>query len=231
MASGARVLLLSHMLRALILRHGAADGKFAAGARSAGGGGLRQQPNGRAVVRAYPLRAGTGVIGCYSTQTYKHMKLGRGRAAGVGRSRTSWPRAVFCRFPTCYSAVTLWGPSVDRFEKGKVPQTPNVSGGGTICRAGSAPATGRPARAGRALETRSPQCREVVRNTPGPSRSSKRPEEESIVARRSRYCCGLVGGPGGSPLTRACWLRGVELKWFGAPEPVASPFALRQLAH
>ena len=212
--AGARVLLLSHMrghicdMDRLMAICDAAGIAVIEDCAHTMGGGWRGVPSGR-----------HGVIGCYSTQTYKHLNSGEG-----GLLVTDDPM-IMAKAVILSGSYMLFGrhkaaPPVDMFEKVKY-LTPNVSGRMDNLRAAilRPQLADLPAQVARwnALYRR---LEEGLRNTPG-LRLIERPPEESIVGSSFQFL--LPGMEAGDvrAIVSACAARGVELKWFGAPEPVA----------
>ncbi len=213
-ASGAKVLLLSHMrghicdmdrLMAVAREHGVQVVEDCAHTMGAAWNGV---PSGR-----------HGVIACYSTQTYKHMNSGEGGLL-VSDDPDIMARAIVLSGSYMLFGRHSVGPSVDRFENVKY-ETPNVSGRmdhlrAAILRPQLADLPAQVARWNALYRT----VEERLRNTPG-LKVIERPAQESIVGSSIQFLL-----PGWSPeavraLVAACAARGVELKWFGAPEPIA----------
>lgn len=213
-ASGASVLLLSHMrghvcdMDRLMQVAGAHDLQVIEDCAHTMGAAWRGVPSGR-----------HGVIGCYSTQTYKHMNSGEGGLI-VSDDPDIMARAVLLSGSYMLFGRHSVGPSVDRFENVKY-EMPNVSGRMDNLRA----AILRPQLADLPAQiARWNALYRVVeaglRDTPG-LQVIERPPQESIVGSSIQALL-----PGWSPdrvraLLAACAARGVELKWFGAEEPVA----------
>jgi dTDP-4-amino-4,6-dideoxygalactose transaminase len=212
--TGAKVLLLSHMrghicdmdrLIAVCCAHGITVIEDCAHTMGAAWGDV---PSGR-----------HGLVGCYSMQTYKHVN------SGEGGFLVSDDPEVMARAIVLSGSYMLYGhhraaPPVDRFEKIKY-LTPNISGRmdnlrAAILRPQLADLPTQVARWNalyRAVE-------EGLRNTPGVQIIERDPKE-SIVGSSFQFLL-----PGLSPeqiraFVAACGARGVELKWFGAEEPVA----------
>lgn len=211
---GAKALLLSHMRG-----HICDMDRLMAICTSAGlpviedcahtmGGAWRGVPSGR-----------HGVMGCYSTQTYKHMNSGEGGLI-VSDDPDLMARAILLSGSYMLYARHAAAPPPDAFEAARWI-TPNVSGRMDNLRA----AILRPQLADlprqigrwnalyRTMET-------GLEATPG-LRLVARPAAESIVGSSFQFLL-----PGWTEaLIRAvmsrCLARGVELKWFGAAEPVA----------
>ena len=213
-ATGARVLLLSHMRGHIcdmerLMQVAAAHGvQVIEDCAHTMGGAWKGVPSGR-----------HGVIGCYSTQTYKHMNSGEGGLL-VSDDPDIMARTIMLSGSYMLFGRHSVGPSVDRFENVKY-ETPNVSGRmdhlrAAILRPQLADLAAQVARWNALYRT----VEEGLRNTPGLS-VIERPPQESIVGSSIQFLL-----PGWSPeavraLVAACAARGVELKWFGAAEPVA----------
>jgi len=160
-----------------------------------------------------------GVIGCYSTQTYKHIN------SGEGGLLTSDDDEIMARAVLLSGSYMLYPrhtarPPVETFEKVKWT-TPNVSGRmdhlrAAILRVQLADLPRQVARWNALYEA----VEDGLRNTAGLQVIERAPKE-SIVGSSIQFLL-----PGASPETigqvlRGCATRGVELKWFGAKEPVA----------
>jgi dTDP-4-amino-4,6-dideoxygalactose transaminase len=213
-ATGARVLMLSHMrghlcdmeaLVALCARLGVLIIEDCAHTMGAAWKGVA---SGR-----------SGLIGCYSMQTYKHIN------AGEGGFLISDDEAVMARAVLLSGSYMLYGrhraaPSAAAFEAVRMV-VPNVSGRMDNLRAAILrPQLGlladRVARWGeryRALEA-------GLRGVPGLTLVD-RPVEETYVGSSFQFLLpGWSAARVGALLGRLL-ARGVELKWFGAAEPVA----------
>ena len=211
-AGRARVLLLSHMRG-----HICDMGKLMAICRDAGltvvedcahtmGADWRGVPSGR-----------HGAVGCYSTQTYKHMNSGEG-----GFLVTDDPD-VMARAVMLSGSYMLYGrhraaPGAEAFETVRY-ETPNMSGRMDNLRAAILRAQ---------LKTLPDQCvrwneryaalEDGLRGTPG-LRIIPRPEAERFVGSSFQFLLpGWRAAAVGDVVAR-CAARGVELKWFGAAEP------------
>jgi dTDP-4-amino-4,6-dideoxygalactose transaminase len=160
-----------------------------------------------------------GVIGCYSTQTYKHIN------SGEGGFLVSDDDEVMARAIVLSGSYMLFGrhraaPPVDTFEKVKY-LTPNISGRmdnlrAAILRPQLADLPAQVARWNRLYHA----VESGLAGTPG-LRLIPRHEKEDIVGSSFQF---LLPGKSGAEIqgfVRACAARGVELKWFGAAEPVA----------
>ncbi|MGK8236443.1 DegT/DnrJ/EryC1/StrS family aminotransferase [Roseovarius sp. MS2] len=159
-----------------------------------------------------------GKIGCYSTQTYKHMN------SGEGGFLITDDEMVMARAVMLSGSYMLYGrhgtvPPAEVFEQVKY-DTPNVSGRMDHLRA----AILRPQL--RALDA---QCEkwnaryrvveEGLRGTPGLT-VVERAEAERYVGSSIQFL--LLDWDGGriADVLKRCLARGVELKWFGGAEPV-----------
>ncbi|WP_306116615.1 MULTISPECIES: DegT/DnrJ/EryC1/StrS aminotransferase family protein [unclassified Roseovarius] len=158
-----------------------------------------------------------GLIGCYSTQTYKHMNSGEGGFFVTDDDE------VMARAIILSGSYMLYGrngtvPPPDVFERVKY-ETPNVSGRMDHLRA----AILRPQL--RALES---QCaawnarygivEEGLRGTPGLT-VVERPEEETYVGSSIQFLLLDWSNEAIADVLQRCLKRGVELKWFGGAEP------------
>jgi dTDP-4-amino-4,6-dideoxygalactose transaminase len=195
-ATGARTLLLSHMrghicdmdrLMALCDRAGVTVIEDCAHTMGAAWNGV---PSGR-----------HGRVGCYSTQTYKHMNSGEGGLL-ISDDPEVMARAILLSGSYMLYDRHRAAPPAEVFERVKF-DTPNISGRMDNLRA----AILRPQL--RALRGQCEKWNRLYRvveagleNTPGLTLFS-RPAAERFVG--SSFCAA----------------RGVDLKWFGAQEPVA----------
>jgi dTDP-4-amino-4,6-dideoxygalactose transaminase len=159
-----------------------------------------------------------GRIGCYSTQTYKHIKSGEGGLLVSDDAEVMARAIVLSGSYMLYPRHTA-RPPVDRFENVKY-DTPNVSGRmdhlrAAILRVQLADLPAQVARWNalyRAVE-------DGLRNTPG-LQIVERDPREAIVGSSIQFLL-----PGSDPeriraVLEGCAARGVELKWFGAEQPV-----------
>jgi dTDP-4-amino-4,6-dideoxygalactose transaminase len=158
-----------------------------------------------------------GVIGCYSTHTYKHMNSGEG-----GLVVTDDPD-VMARMVMLSGSYMLYdrhlaGPDAAVFDAIKY-DTPNISGRMDNLRA----AILRPQ-----LRKLDQQCdrwneryrvvEDGLRHTPGLT-VVERPEEESYVGSSIQFLLLDWSEDAVTELVNRCAERGVELKWFGGAEP------------
>jgi dTDP-4-amino-4,6-dideoxygalactose transaminase len=212
-ASGARVLLLSHMrghicdMDRLMEVCGALCVEVIEDCAHTMGAAWNGVASGR-----------HGRIGCYSTQTYKHINSGEGGLL-VSDDAEVMARAIVLSGSYMLYARHTARPPVDRFENIKYDM-PNVSGRmdhlrAAILRVQLADLPAQVARWNalyRAVE-------DGLRNTPG-LQIVQRDPREAIVGSSIQFLL-----PGGHPeriraVLGGCAARGVELKWFGAAEPV-----------
>lgn len=158
-----------------------------------------------------------GVIGCYSTQTYKHMNSGEGGFFVTDDDE------IMARATILSGSYMLYGrngtvPPAEMFEQVKY-ETPNVSGRMDHLRA----AILRPQ-----LRKLDAQCQawneryrvveEGVRGTPGLT-IVERPEEERYVGSSIQFLLLDWSDDAIAEVLQRCLSRGVELKWFGGAEP------------
>lgn len=212
-ASDARTLLLSHMrghicdMDRLMEICTAADVRVIEDCAHTMGATWRNLPSGR-----------HGLVGCYSTQTYKHVNSGEGGFL-VSDDADLMARATILSGSYMHYERHRAVPPVQAFEKVKY-QTPNISGRMDNLRA----AILRPQ-----LRVLQDQCaawneryREVengLKDTPG-LKIVERADAEGFVGSSIQFLL-----PDWSPdhveqVVTVCLRRGVELKWFGASQPV-----------
>ena len=213
-ASGAKVLLLSHMrghicdmdrLMALARAEGLTVIEDCAHTMGAAWRGL---PSGR-----------HGLAACYSTQTYKHMNSGEGGFL-TSDDADFMARAILSSGSYMLYSRHRAAPPPEAFEAAKWV-TPNVSGRMDNLRA----AILRPQ-----LRDLARQCdrwnalyRAVeagLAETPG-LRLIPRPAAESLVGSSFQFLLPDWRADAVQEVVARCAARGVELKWFGAAEPVA----------
>lgn len=213
-ASGARVLLLSHMrghladMDALMAICDAAGVAVIEDCAHTMGASWRGTPSGR-----------HGVMGCYSCQTYKHVN------SGEGGFLVSDDAELMARATVLSGSYMLYerhaaAPTPEVFEKIKYV-TPNISGRMDNLRA----AILRPQLADLAAQVdrwnaRYRSIEEGLRNCPG-LQLIERPDAGVFVGSSIQFLL-----PGYAPdqiegFVSGCAARGVELKWFGAAEPKA----------
>lgn len=213
-ASGARLLMLSHMrghlcdMEALVALCDRLGVQIIEDCAHTMGAAWKGVPSGR-----------QGVVGCYSMQTYKHMN------AGEGGFLISDDEEVMARAIILSGSYMLYGkhraaPPEEVFQRIRL-ETPNVSGRMDNLRAAIlrpqlptlADRVARWAALYRTLEA-------GLEDTLG-LRLVRRPAEETYVGSSFQFLLpGWSDARIGLFLTR-CIARGVELKWFGADEPMA----------
>ncbi len=213
-ASGARVLLLSHMrghicdmqaLMALCDGAGVAVIEDCAHTMGAAWDGV---PSGR-----------HGVFGCYSTQTYKHMNSGEGGLL-ISDDPERMARAIILS-----GSYMLY----DRHDAAPPPEvfadiryeTPNVSGRMDNLRAAILrPQLRNLAQRGETWNALYHVVEAGLRDTPGLT-LIQRPEKEQFVASSFQFLLRDWAASAVQDVVARCARRGVDLKWFGAAEPAA----------
>ena len=160
-----------------------------------------------------------GAVGCYSTQTYKHIN------SGEGVLLVSDDPEVMARAVLLSGSYMLYGrhtaiPPPEMFAKVKY-DTPNISGRMDHLRAAilRVQLADLPMQIRRwnALYTR---MEAGLGDTSG-LRLVPRPQAEAYVGSSFQFLLPGVGPEAVRAFIAACAARGVELKWFGADEPVA----------
>jgi dTDP-4-amino-4,6-dideoxygalactose transaminase len=159
-----------------------------------------------------------GVIGCYSTQTYKHMNSGEGGFL-VTNDDEVMARAVMLSGSYMLYPRHLAAPAPDVFETVKY-DTPNISGRMDHLRAAILRPQLRRLDAQCAAWTARYRVVEAgLRNCPGLD-LVERLEVEDFVGSSFQFLL-LDWAPAKvREVVARCAARGVELKWFGAAEPV-----------
>ncbi|MFV2001816.1 MAG: DegT/DnrJ/EryC1/StrS family aminotransferase [Paracoccaceae bacterium] len=211
--SGARVLLLSHMrghicdmdrLMQICNQAGVAVIEDCAHTT---GANWRGTPSGR-----------HGLAGCYSTQTYKHLNSGEGGLL-VSDNAELMARATILSGSYMLYDRHRAAPPVAAFEAVKY-HTPNISGRMDNLRAAilrpQLRELGQKCAAWNALYR---ALEAGLRDTPGLQIVNRSPDE-GFVGSSIQF---LLPGWSGADMARVvakCAARGVELKWFGASEPV-----------
>lgn len=213
-SSGARFLMLSHMrghicdMEALVALCAQLGVQIIEDCAHTMGAAWKGVPSGR-----------HGLMACYSMQTYKHMN------AGEGGFLVSDDAEIMARAILLSGSYMLYGkhraaPPAEVFERVKMV-TPNVSGRmdnlrAAILRPQIATLADRVARWAALYQT----LEAGLKDTPG-LRLVRRPKEETFVGSSFQFLLpGWSDARIGLLLSR-CIARGVELKWFGASEPVA----------
>lgn len=212
--SGARVLMLSHMRGHICDMDRLMEIAHAAGLRV-----IEDCAHTMGASWAGVASGRHGLVGCYSTQTYKHMNSGEGGLIVTDdaelAARMVLTSGSYMLYPRHRAAP---GPEV--FEALKWT-TPNISGRMDNLRA----AILRPQIP--TLADRIARWNALYRRleaglaaTPG-LRLIPRPQAESFVGSSFQFTLPGWAGARVEALVAACLARGVELKWFGAAEPVA----------
>ncbi|SDI85264.1 DegT/DnrJ/EryC1/StrS family aminotransferase [Salipiger marinus] len=160
-----------------------------------------------------------GILGCYSTQTYKHMNSGEGGLLVTDDAELA-ARAVMLSGSYMLYDRHLAAPPPETFAELKY-LTPNVSGRmdnlrAAILRPQLAALPDQIAR----WNDRYRVVDQGLRDTPG-LRLIDRPAAETYVGSSFQALVLDWPAPKVQALLARCAARGVELKWFGAAEPVA----------
>ncbi|WP_320179356.1 DegT/DnrJ/EryC1/StrS family aminotransferase [Roseovarius pacificus] len=159
-----------------------------------------------------------GKVGCYSTQTYKHMNSGEGGLLVTDEDE------IAARATILSGSYMLYGrngtvPPEDVFERVKY-ETPNVSGRMDHLRAAILrPQLARLDAQCAAWNDRYKVVEDGLRGTPGLT-MVERPEEETYVGSSIQFLLLDWGDSAIDEVIARCLKRGVELKWFGGAEPV-----------
>ncbi len=213
-ASGARVLLLSHMrghlcdMDRLMKICDAAGLTVVEDCAHTMGAEWNGKPSGK-----------FGAVACFSTQTYKHINSGEG-----GLLTTDDPQ-VAARATLLSGSYMLYdrhgtNPGADTFDAFKY-DTPNISGRMDNLRAAILrPQIGKLAARRKAWNERYTVVEQGLADTPGLT-LIPRPPKETFVGSSIQVL--LLDWPPAAieDVVAACKARGVDLKWFGAPEPAA----------
>jgi dTDP-4-amino-4,6-dideoxygalactose transaminase len=211
--TGARVLLLSHMrghvcdMEALMALCDGLALRVIEDCAHTMGAKWRGVPSGR-----------HGAIGCYSTQTYKHMNSGEGGLLVTDDAELA-ARAVLLSGSYMLYARHRAAPPPEVFEALKL-DVPNVSSRMDNLRAAILrPQVGM-------LDDRRARWR-VLYQTMETGLAGvaglqliPRPQHEDYVGSSFQFLLPGWDGPRVAALVAACAARGVELKWFGAADPL-----------
>ncbi len=160
-----------------------------------------------------------GVAACFSTQTYKHIN------SGEGGFITSDDEELMARATILSGSYMLYGrhaavPAGDVFDQVRL-DTPNCSGRMDNLRAAILrPQLTELDQLVEAWNVRYRAIEAVLRTAPG-VRLPERPDQESFVGSSIQFLVPGLDEAGMRKLVTECLSRGVELKWFGDPEPVA----------
>jgi len=213
-STGARVLLLSHMrghicdmdrLMAICNAGGVTVVEDCAHTMGASWNGV---PSGR-----------HGAVGCYSTQTYKHINSGEGGLLVTDDAEIAARAILLSGSYMLYERHTA-APPPETFD-GLKYETPNISGRLDHLRA----AILRPQLADLAAQVeawneRYTVVEQVLADTPGLT-LIPRPKKETYVGSSIQVLLLDWSDEAIRAVVTGCQARGVELKWFGAPEPAA----------
>ena len=158
-----------------------------------------------------------GIIGCYSTQTYKHMNSGEGGLLITDDAEVA-ARAIMLSGSYMLFERHVAAPPPEAFAEIKY-QTPNVSGRMDHLRA----AILRPqlARLESQCEAWNARYRAVEAGISGTAGLTvvPRPEEEQYVGSSIQFLLLDWSDAAVADVLARCAARGVELKWFGGAEP------------
>lgn len=213
-ATGSTVLLLSHMrghlcdMDALMALCDARGIRVIEDCAHTMGATWRGIPSGR-----------WGVMGCFSTQTYKHVNSGEGGLL-ISNDADAMARAIILSGSYMLYTRHRAAPPPEAFAQIRY-ETPNISGRMDNLRA----AILRPqlrvlgAQAAR-WNARYQVVEQGLRDTAG-LRLVPRPKAEGYVASSFQFLLLDWQAAAVRAVVARCAARGVELKWFGAPEPVA----------
>ena len=138
------------------LRHGPADGDLRRGRRD-GDRGLRPH-DGRGAGAAC-RRGGTGAIGCYSTQTYKHLNSGEGGLLITDDAEADGRAAILLSGSYMLYGRHRAAPPPEAFERAEMGDAEYLGPDGQPARGDPAPAAGALGRAMRRLERALPRRR------------------------------------------------------------------------
>jgi len=160
-----------------------------------------------------------GIIGCYSTQTYKHINSGEGGLLITDEDEIAARAIMLSGSYMLYPKHTA-APPPEMFEKVKY-DTPNVSGRmdhlrAAILRVQLQNLTSQVEH----WNARYRVVEEGLADVPGLTRIV-RPQQERFVGSSIQFL--LLDWPDAKieAVVAGCGKRGVDLKWFGAAEPVA----------
>ncbi|MEC3863198.1 DegT/DnrJ/EryC1/StrS family aminotransferase [Mesobacterium sp. TK19101] len=159
-----------------------------------------------------------GAVGCYSTQTYKHMNSGEGGLLVTDDEMVA-ARAVMLSGSYMLFDRHLAAPGPEAFARIKY-ETPNISGRMDNLRAAILRPQLRDIEA--QIDRWNDRYRTVeagLRNTPGLT-VVERPAQERYVGSSIQFLLLDWAGAKVQDVVARCAARGVELKWFGAAEPV-----------
>ena len=213
-ASDARVLMLSHMRG-----HIADMGALMDAAEQLGVAVIEDCAHTMGARWGNTRSGAHGVAACFSTQTYKHLN------SGEGGFITSDDEELMARATILSGSYMLYArhdsvPDSDVFDRVRL-ETPNCSGRMDNLRAAILrPQLADLDRLVDAWNVRYRAIEEVLESVPG-VHLPRRPEQETYVGSSIQFMVPGLDETGIRALVEACLARGVELKWFGDPEPVA----------
>lgn len=160
-----------------------------------------------------------GAIGCYSCQTYKHVNSGEGGLLITDDEELA-ARSIMLSGSYMLFERHLAAPDPSVFEQIKY-DTPNISGRMDNLRAAILRPQLRDLDAQVTRWNERYHCVEAgLRDTPG-LRVIERPDAETYVGSSIQFLLLDWSADKVQDVLRRCASRGVELKWFGAPEPAA----------
>ncbi len=159
-----------------------------------------------------------GKVGCYSCQTYKHVNSGEGGLFVTDDAEVA-ARAIMLSGSYMLYEKHLAGPPKEAFETIRYA-TPNISGRMDNLRAAILRPQLRKLDAQRERwNERYYEIEKGLRDTPGLT-VINRPEQEIIVGSSLQFLLKDWSEDAVRDVLKRCAARGVELKWFGASEPV-----------
>lgn len=160
-----------------------------------------------------------GAIGCYSTQTYKHINSGEGGFLITDDADLA-ARAILGSGSYMLYGRHIAAPGEEVFARHKMT-VPNISARMDHLRAAVLrPQLGLLARNVREWNARYRALEAVLRGANG-IRLVERPDKEGMAASSFQFRLPEFEPDQIAAFVAACAVRGVELKWFGAPEPAA----------
>ncbi len=159
-----------------------------------------------------------GLIGCYSTQTFKHINSGEGGLLVTDDAEVMARATMLSGSYMLYGAHAAGAP-VETFEDIRL-DTPNCSGRMDNLRAAILrPQLAQLDEQGRRWNERYVRMEEGLQNVTG-LRLIPRPEKEYFVASSFQFTLPDWDAAKVHEVQKRCASRGVELKWFGADNPV-----------
>lgn len=159
-----------------------------------------------------------GVVGCYSTQTYKHLNSGEGGIL-ISDDATAMARATILSGSYMLYGRHLASPPAKAFDGIRL-KTPNMSGRMDNLRAAILrPQLDHLPKQVKAWNARYKTVESGLRNIPGLT-AIDRPEEEHFVGSSIQFQLAGWAPDKINQVLKGCANRGVELKWFGADAPV-----------